>query len=507
MSKENKFSYEKLNNAVHKMNNIIDKFETTYDDLKEKGTLYLKNYLDWVKTQENELIFKSLLLYLDLKNTFYEKYGNEIVEKFWNLYDESKFILKINEIKNEFPSFFICLFFLDDPIYKDFSEKNLIEINKDEKKFKINEEKLINEKPLLKESNTIIDLLIFKIFTISKIQIFYTTITGLLLSLNNSVVKFYKVLSMFALCLWQMDEKHKFIGSLLYVMGGVLRDFGRSYLKTKGIYNENLSYHHCHQGKKHHDEHFFEAKILLESECDLLKMNLLPAILKFLLSIIENYDNKDINKNSWDDYIVIFDKLNEKGLSQSEKDEIIEKIPNNVQVYHIIMLFLSDFVFFFISNFCQNEKLNLKSEFEGFYDFIKFSENYYINSCRNIFEIWRFCLLHERFLDVICEKTEYDMSTDFNLYGISYIFILLLKNKKLPLIINISEVKKLFNELMILILKNENQKDQKNIKDYEKICLNLVELLKEKLIFEKNDELKNEFVNAKVENDILEKYF
>ena len=138
MSKENKFSYEKLNNAVHKMNNIIDKFETTYDDLKEKGTLYLKNYLDWVKTQESDLIFKSLLLYLDLKNSFYEKYGNEIVEKLWNLYDESKFSLKINDIKNEFPSFFIFLFFLDDPIYKDFSEKNLIEINKDEKKFKIN---------------------------------------------------------------------------------------------------------------------------------------------------------------------------------------------------------------------------------------------------------------------------------------------------------------------------------------------------------------------------------
>ena len=99
------------------------------------------------------------------------------------------------------------------------------------------------------------------------------------------------------------------------------------------------------------------------------------------------------------------------------------------------------------------------------------------------------------------------MSTDFNLYGISFIFILLLKNKKLPLIFNISEVKKLFNELMILILKNENQKDQKNIKDYEKICLNLVDLLKDKLIFEKNDELKNEFVKAKIGNDILEKYF
>ncbi len=56
MSKENKFSYEKLNNAVHKMNNIIDKFETTYEDLKEKGTLYLKNYLDCVKTQESNLI-------------------------------------------------------------------------------------------------------------------------------------------------------------------------------------------------------------------------------------------------------------------------------------------------------------------------------------------------------------------------------------------------------------------------------------------------------------------
>ena len=37
MSKENKFSYEKLNNAVHKMNNIIDKFETTFKKLFRLG--------------------------------------------------------------------------------------------------------------------------------------------------------------------------------------------------------------------------------------------------------------------------------------------------------------------------------------------------------------------------------------------------------------------------------------------------------------------------------------
>ena len=505
MSKENKFTYEKLGNAVHKMNNIIDKFETTYDDLKEKGAVYLKNYLDWVKTQDSDLIYKSLFLFLDLKTSFYEKYGNEIIEKLWPIYDESKFSLKINEIKNEFPSFFICLFFLDNPIYKDINEKGIIEVNKEEKKFQKNEEKLKNDKNILKDSNSIIDILIFKVYTISKIQIFYTTMTGLLLSLNNSVVKFYKVLSMFALCLWQMPEKYKFIGSILYVMGGVLRDFGRSYLKTKGIYNENLSYHHCHEGKKHHDTHFFEAKTLLESECDLLKYNLLPAINNFLFNIIE-VDNTH-NDSPWDDFIVNFDKLNEKGLTEDEKEEIIQKVPFNVQVYHIIMLFLSDFVFFFISNFCENNKLNLKSDFEGFDDFIKFSEEYFIKSSRNIFEIWNYGFNHQRFLDVICEKTEYDMGTNFNMYGISFIFILLLKNKKLPLILNINEFKKLYKDMILLILKNENNKDEKNIKNYEKICLDVVELLKEKYIFEKSDEMKDEFINAKIEKEVLDKYF
>ena len=93
------------------------------------------------------------------------------------------------------------------------------------------------------------------------------------------------------------------------------------------------------------------------------------------------------------------------------------------------------------------------------------------------------------------------------MYGISFIFILLLKNKKLPLILNINEFKKLYKDMILLILKNENKKDEKNIKNYEKICLDVVELLKEKYIFEKSDEMKDEFINAKIEKEILDKYF
>ena len=61
--------------------------------------------------------------------------------------------------------------------------------------------------------------------------------------------------------------------------------------------------------------------------------------------------------------------------------------------------------------------------------------------------------------------------------------------------------------MILLILKNENKKDEKNIKNYEKICLDVVELLKEKYIFEKSDEMKDEFINAKIEKEVLDKYF
>ena len=51
----------------------------------------------------------------------------------------------------------------------------------------------------------------------------------------------------------------------MYIFGGILKYLGRCYLKTKGIYNENLSH----------------TIILRKKEVDLLKFTLLEVIYRF----------------------------------------------------------------------------------------------------------------------------------------------------------------------------------------------------------------------------------
>ena len=93
-----------------------------------------------------------------------------------------------------------------------------------------------------------------------------------------------------------------------------LRDLIRCYLKTKGIYIENLSYNKYGNENKNHENHISPAKILREKEVDLLKFTLLEVICRFFENIenlVENLKENN-NNNFWDDYKINFKKHKEK---------------------------------------------------------------------------------------------------------------------------------------------------------------------------------------------------
>jgi hypothetical protein len=101
---------------------------------------------------------------------------------------------------------------------------------------------------MILKKNFLVDCIIIKIYANCEIKMFYTSLSSFIVNTKSNVMLLFKAISLFSLCLWQFEKKENFIDSLIFIVGGVLRDLGRSYLKTKGILNENLSYHLC---KKH----------------------------------------------------------------------------------------------------------------------------------------------------------------------------------------------------------------------------------------------------------------
>ena len=159
---------------------------------------------------------------------------------------------------------------------------------------------------------------------------------------------------------FHLKNIENFVSGLLYIFGGILRDLGRCYLKTKGIYNENLSYNKCGNENKNHENHISPAKILREKEVDLLKFTLLEVICRFFENI-ENLVEKSKENIFWDDYKINFQKIQEKKENlkisknddekkeiENEKNDIISNIDNLTKLNHVIMLFLSDFLFFLL---------------------------------------------------------------------------------------------------------------------------------------------------------------
>ena len=260
MEEKHKTSYivstEKFSKIIGKLNKIYDNKNTdpNFEKKEDKYKNYIFQYVENLVKQETKVVVNSILTLFNLKREFIEKTGDELVEKIWKLYDIKTFekgIICIDKNNHLLNMINIFLFFNH---YKQFD--SLYEIDEENMKIKqkvtLSKELLENTgfeyKSLSEKKNTLIDLFILYIFSIVELKNFYTSISTFILSTDSNVILLFKTIALFGLSIAQIKKKEDFLASVYFIIGGVLRTHARSYLKTKGNLNENLSDVQC---KKH----------------------------------------------------------------------------------------------------------------------------------------------------------------------------------------------------------------------------------------------------------------
>ena len=527
---------ENLEKGVKNMNIIIDMIDTRQDDKREQMMIFLKIFFDDLvkrfknkdkpeepepdkkeeeKKEDNkpkepeipvmERINKTLLHVLQLKPSVMLKYGSELLDKVWEINDEETNYLPPDELLSqpfdkrltplEMMKYFLQLLFGAEKKISELLDEKYIIIDEDKRKVSINEDKLkemaATPEKYINENNLLCNLLIIKIFTYTKSEVFYTGLSALLMTLDNRVIKFYKILSLYAFCLWNLNHKKEdLVKSSLYIIGGVMKDFSRSFLKTEKIDFNSLLYFKP-KGK---EEHFFNPIDLPEKSVLLLKKFLLVTIVNFVSVYIAGYDASkpyDIQDgNYWDEYFGLILRLKDPKLTEMEKKEIPRMIPLSLDMKSIIILFVTDFLFFFCTHFTYVKDGKLVSDFEHFDCIQHFGEYMIINSNYNILTFFQKNIIHQRFDQCSTEKMEYEMKDNFNTYGLFFILFSLIIKKKIPLIINKSAYVEIMTAYLKIIMHEAKDFGIPNKKE-EIMKYYVTELKKCKMIDLDDDEFKN----------------
>ena len=480
---------ENLEKGIKNINTIIDMIDSKHDENREQMINFLKAFCDDLisrlkgDTKNNkdikepempimERINKSLIHLLQLKSAVINKYGKELFSKIWELNDNINNYIPPEEILSqpkdkrltplELMKYFLQLFFGQKEKVDNLINDKYIIIDADKRKININEEKCkeisININNYINENNLLSNLMIIKIFTYINPEVFFTEINKLLMSLDNSVIKFYKILSLFSFCLWGLtNKKENYVKNLLYIIGGVLKDFCRSLFKTEKIDVNKLIYFK----EKEKEEHFFKDIILPEKSVFLLKKFLLLNMTNFIAVFLSGYDATkpyDIQDgNYWDDYFGLILRLKDPKLTEIEMKEIPRMIPLSLDMKSVVILFITDFLFFFITHFCgiidkDNNRL-FNTDFENFENIKYLGQYMIINSNYNILTFFQKNKDFIRFSAPENENMEYQMKDNFNTYGLFFIFFSLLQEKKVPLIINKKSYVDVMNEYIKIVIK------------------------------------------------------
>ena len=478
---------ENVEKGVKNINTIIDMIDTRQDDNREQMIIFLKIFCDdllsrltdndYIKNNKDikepempvmERINKTLIQLLQLKPTVIAKYGSELLDKIWKLEDEMNDYIAPLEILDqpkdarltpiELMKYFLkVLFGNKDNVDKLLNEGYII-IDGEKRQVCINEEKCKeigkDKDKYINENNLLHNLMIIKIMTYIKPEVFYTSVSSFLTGVDNSIIKFYKILSLFSFTLWTLsNKKDSLVKSLIYIIGGVLKDFCRSLFKTENIDINKLIYFK----EKEKEEHFFKPIILPEKSVLLIKKFLLLNMTNFIAVFLSGYDadkSFDIQDgNYWDDYYGLILRLKDPKLTEAEQNEIPRMIPLSLDMKSVVILFITDFIFFFCTHFCEVGDNGIKTDFNNF-DNLKFLGEYMIiNSNYNILTFFQKNVEHVRFNALQSEKMEYDMKDNFNTYGLFFIYFSLLNEKKVPLIINKKAYVDTMNEYIKVVLK------------------------------------------------------
>ena len=478
---------ENVEKGVKNINTIIDMIDTRQDDNREQMIIFLKIFCDdllsrltdndYIKNNKDikepempvmERINKTLIQLLQLKPTVIAKYGSELLDKIWKLEDEMNDYIAPLEILEqpkdarltpiELMKYFLKVLFGNKDNVDKLLDEGYIIIDGEKRQVCINEEKCKeigkDKDKYINENNLLHNLMIIKIMTYTKPEVFYTSVSSFLTGVDNSIIKFYKILSLFSFTLWTLsNKKDSLVKSLIYIIGGVLKDFCRSLFKTENIDINKLIYFK----EKEKEEHFFKPIILPEKSVLLIKKFLLLNMTNFIAVFLSGYDadkSFDIQDgNYWDDYYGLILRLKDPKLTEAEQNEIPRMIPLSLDMKSVVILFITDFIFFFCTHFCEVGDNGIKTDFNNF-DNLKFLGEYMIiNSNYNILTFFQKNVEHVRFNALQSEKMEYDMKDNFNTYGLFFIYFSLLNEKKVPLIINKKAYVDTMNEYIKVVLK------------------------------------------------------
>ena len=237
-------SAEQFSKIVNKLNKIYDnQTDPKFKEKEEKYKNYVFKYVENLVKQDSKIVIESIKELFNIKKEFLEKTGDELIERIWKLYDLKSFDkgnIVIDKDNNFINLVNIFLLFNN---FKYFDTLFEIENMKIKQKIAIKKEHLndLQFKSLGENKNTLIDLFIFFIFSTVELKSFYTSISTFILNTDSCVILLFKTIALFGLCLAQVTKKEDFVASVYFLIGGVLRTHARSYLKTKGILNENLS--------------------------------------------------------------------------------------------------------------------------------------------------------------------------------------------------------------------------------------------------------------------------
>ena len=518
---------ENLEKGVKNINTIIDMIDTRQDENREKMIVFLKLFVEDLgtrlknkdkpkeaknkdtKLKEPELpvmerINKSLIHLLQLKPAVMLKYGSEFLDKIWEISDDLNDYLIPEELLSqpydkkltplELMKFFLQLLFGGGNKVENLLKDKFIVIDEEKRKISIDEEEIkkIAETPdkYINDNNLLSNLMLIKIFSYTKTEVFYTGITSLFITLDNRVIKFYKTLSLYAFSLWNLNnKKEELIKSLLYILGGILKDFNRSLLKTEKLNLNNLTFFK----PKQKEEHYFEPIELPEKSVIFLKKFLLVTLVNFISVFISGYNaNKSydiLDGNNWDEYSGLILRLKDPKLTEIEKDEIPRMIPLSLDMKCIIISFISDILFFFCTHYTYVKDSKLTTDFEHFDSFKQFGKYMILNSNYNILIFFQKNLLYQKFIESSVEKMEYEVKDNFNTYGLFFILFLLIQEKKIPLIINKKAYEYIMTEYLKVILKEAKDFGIPNKKE-EIMKYFINEMKKCKMINLEDDELK-----------------
>lgn len=349
---------EKLLASIKSFNETqADRHDAAKD---EKRVVFIRKVIESCKNAEDAVVKDLVLTLFKFNYKFFKVSGDDILECLWTLYNPKAIYLEeASAIKDEKKSP-LSIFKTSLKQFLQFSSANIdslvtsgiisfSEINENQKTSVVLE--FCEQQLLLNfiekfdiSRNFILDLIVLLIYTQSEFQQFYTSLSTFLVTTNCSTVLLFKIISLFSMCFVNLEKKENFVDSYLFVLGSVLRDHARSYLKTKNKFNESLTYHVCKKKHKKSDHNYTDPIILSSIECDFLEQNFLYVILNLFISITYNlnFDEK------WEDYLEIFYKY-----LDAEDMDVEETINPEIAITHHVMLFVSDFLFFFVSNFME----------------------------------------------------------------------------------------------------------------------------------------------------------